>query len=268
MNFDKPLSEGISCVINTLNEEQNIENCISSVSEFADEVIVCDMYSEDRTVEIAKSMGAKIVYHEKTGFVEPARKFAISNAKYTWVLVLDADERMTETLGKKLREIESEDKASAVSFWSLFWYFGDWVRNGGFFSGNWTRFFKKNFYLDNYTEQEKYVHHNFRNLKNTKNTLKLSNNYYIKHYAYPTVEKYINKTVRKYAILESEQLAKKDDKYSNLNIILVPIKEFIIRYFLKKGFKEGLRGFILCTLYSLYKFNVYANLWYLKSRGE
>ena len=72
----------ISVVINTLNEENNIGACIESVQGFADEIVVCDMYSDDRTVEIAESYGAKVVFHERVGFVEPARFFAISQASF------------------------------------------------------------------------------------------------------------------------------------------------------------------------------------------
>ena len=83
----------ITLVINTLNEEGHIAGCINSAKSIADEIIVCDMYSDDDTVKIAESLGAKIVFHERTGFVEPARHFAISKASYEWVLVLDADEQ-------------------------------------------------------------------------------------------------------------------------------------------------------------------------------
>src|SRR5688572_27812596 len=96
---------GIAVVINTLNEESNIGNCIDSVLELADEIVVCDMHSEDRTLEIARQKGARVVLHPRTGFVEPARRFAISQARHEWVLVLDADERMTDMLAARLKEI-------------------------------------------------------------------------------------------------------------------------------------------------------------------
>jgi glycosyltransferase involved in cell wall biosynthesis len=100
--MDKPT---ISVVINTYNEEANIKKCIESVLSFADEIVVCDMYSEDNTVSIAQSYGATIIYHEKVGFVEPARYFAISNAKGMWILVLDADEFIEENVKIKLKEL-------------------------------------------------------------------------------------------------------------------------------------------------------------------
>jgi glycosyltransferase involved in cell wall biosynthesis len=137
------MSNRISLVVNTLNEEKNIADCINSATPWVDEIIVCDMYSDDRTVEIATSLNARIVNHERTGFVEPARFFAISQAAHDWVLVLDADEQLTEKLGRKLREIANQNQVDAVSFASLFNYFGGPVYHGGFFNNNWTRFSEK-----------------------------------------------------------------------------------------------------------------------------
>src|SRR3990170_426056 len=99
----------ISVIINTFNEERNIERAIRSV-EWADEIVVCDMYSDDKTVEIARKMGARVIFYKKAGFVEPARNFAISKASNKWILVLDADEVIAETLVRRLQEIANATK--------------------------------------------------------------------------------------------------------------------------------------------------------------
>ena len=134
---------GIALVINTLNEEKNIGDCIDSVGSLVNEIVVCDMYSDDRTAEIATLKGAQVVLHPRIGFVEPARKFAISQASQEWVLVLDADERMTPQLANRLIQVTQEDSCDVVSFWSLYWYFGGWVRHGGFFGGGVAAFHKE-----------------------------------------------------------------------------------------------------------------------------
>ena len=87
----------ISVVINTLNAERLLEKCLLSIQD-ADEIIICDMYSEDRTIEIAKKFNCKIVYHQKTGIVEPARNWAMDQAAGEWILVLDADENVFEQI--------------------------------------------------------------------------------------------------------------------------------------------------------------------------
>ncbi|MCX6704287.1 MAG: glycosyltransferase family 2 protein [Candidatus Woesebacteria bacterium] len=104
----------ISVVINTLNEEKNLPRAIASVKGLANEIVICDMESEDRTVDLAKSLGAKVFTHGKTGYVEPARNFAVSKASNPWVLVLDADEEVPDKLALKISQILKNPKAHAV----------------------------------------------------------------------------------------------------------------------------------------------------------
>lgn len=226
------------------------------------------MYSDDQTCKIAEELGARIIYHKRTGFVEPARYYAISEAKYDWVLVLDADERMTEKLGSRLFEVVEDNIIDVVSFWSLFWYFGGWVRHGGFFSPIWTRFFKKSIYIETYNENEELVHQNFKSLSKVKNKITLSSEYYILHYAYPSIDKYINKTVAKYALIEAEQYYNNGRKFSILYLILIPIKEFIVRYLIKRGFLDGIRGFILAVLFASFKFSIWSNYWFIREQNK
>lgn len=252
-----------SLVINTLNEESNIADCIKSALPYADEIVVCDMLSDDKTVEIAEKMGAKIVRHERTGYVEPARHFAISQATGEWVLVLDADERMTEKLGKKLIEIANEGKYDAVEFWSLYWYFGDWVKHGDFFHGRWARFFKKKTYLETYKKNEEYIHHNFDEIQRYNNKVMLGPEYYIKHYAYSTIESYCVKTVGRYARIEAEQFYATGRKFTYFRLFADPIYH-ILRNYLKGGFRGGTRFFILTMLKAFFRFSLWANLWVLE----
>lgn len=254
----------ISVVINTLNEEDNISGCIESVVELADEIIVCDMHSDDRTTEIAEEFGARLFYHERAGYVEPARHYAISQALHEWVLVLDADERMTKRLAEKLKSIAKEDKADAVSFWSLFWYFGGWVGNGGFFSDGWWRFFRRGTYLSLYESREILVHGNFRVFKGHRNTIRLDSKHYILHLAYPNVEKYVYKTIGTYARIEAEQRRRDGARFSLGRLLGETAKAFVGRYIIRKGFKDGIRGLILCFFYAVFRFSVWANIWFFE----
>ena len=98
----------ISVVINTLNEEKNLPRVLASVKKLADEIVVVDMESNDKTREIARKAGARVFKHKRMGYVEPARNFAIGKAKSEWILILDADELVTETLAKKLKGISNK----------------------------------------------------------------------------------------------------------------------------------------------------------------
>lgn len=258
----------ISLVINTLNEEGNVGDCIDSVKGLADEIIVCDMHSEDRTADIARSKGARVVFHPRTGFVEPARRHAILQARGEWILVLDADERMTERLANKLRELTRGDTCDVVAFWNLYWYFGGWIRHGGFFNGQWRRFFRRRVYLETYSVTDEQVHHNFESLTRATAILQLPKEYHIRHYAYPTVEKYLSKTLGTYARIEGEQYVQGGRHFSLVRMLGEPLKEFIMRYLVRRGFLDGMRGFILACLYSGYRFCVWANIWSIQNRGS
>lgn len=255
---------GISLVINTLNEEKNIASCITSAKDLADEIIVCDMFSDDGTVEIAASLGARIIFHERTEFVEPARFFAISKATCEWVLILDADERMTEKLAVELRKLVQSDSLDLVLFASLFNYFGRYVKHGGFFFNSWPRLFRKSKYLEVYEQNEERVHQNFVNLRNsTVNQIRLPKDYYIIHEAYPTIEKYIQKTIDKYSIIESNGRYNAGEKVTFIKVWLAPLKEFLMSYIMRAGFRDGKIGLIICFLKSQHTFYVLLNLWFL-----
>lgn len=257
-----PVRPGVSVVINTLDEEENIAECISSVRDLADEIVVCDMHSVDRTADIARENGARVVFHERAGFVEPARRFAIEAAECKWVLVLDADERMTPPLAARLREIASGNEWDVVAFWSLYWYFGGWVRHGGFFHDQWRRFFQRDVYLKTYSNTEEQIHHNFESLRRAR-VLTLTRDCHIVHYAYPTVEKYVVKTVGRYARIEAEQYLNRGVRFSLFRMLGEPAKEFGVRFILRQGYRDGLRGFVLTCLYCAFRFSVWANVWFL-----
>ena len=99
----------ISVVINTLNAQRLLDDVLESVKD-ADEIIICDMHSEDETIEIAQRHKCKIFYHERTGIVELARNWAMEQASGDWILVLDADEIVTPELWKYLREYANNPK--------------------------------------------------------------------------------------------------------------------------------------------------------------
>ena len=101
----------IAVVINTWQEEGNIADAIKSAKKVADEIVVVDTYSSDKTVEIARKHGALVYLHEYLGYVEPVRNFAVSKAKSDWILILDADERISDTLADKIKKEVAKSSA-------------------------------------------------------------------------------------------------------------------------------------------------------------
>ena len=104
----------ISVVVNTLNEELRLGYALRSVKEWADEIVVVDMHSDDRTAEIAASFAARVFLHERAGYADPARAYAVDQSTGDWILVLDADELIPEPLSRRLRAIAANDEADAV----------------------------------------------------------------------------------------------------------------------------------------------------------
>lgn len=133
----------ISACIITLNEEDNISRCLASLK-FADEIIVLDSGSSDRTTELAKSFGAKIVRREFDDYVSQ-KNHVVSLAKNSWILSVDADEEISAKLENEIREIlggrEPEEDGFLIP--RLTMYMGKWIRHGGWYPNYRVRLFKK-----------------------------------------------------------------------------------------------------------------------------
>jgi glycosyltransferase involved in cell wall biosynthesis len=133
----------LSVVITAWNEEKNLPRVVQSVASFADEVIVVDTQSTDKTVEIAKSLKCKVFHHQNTSVVEPVRNFSISKAKGDWILLLDADEEVSSSLASQLLEIVKSDSADYVRIPRKNIIFGQWIKTSHWWPDYVYRFFKK-----------------------------------------------------------------------------------------------------------------------------
>jgi len=135
----------ISVMINTLNEEANLPYALRSVAPWADEIIVVDMHSEDRTVAIAERYGATVYLHERMGFADPARAFAFAQTTGDWILVLDADELIPAPLSRQLQQVAREDSADVVTVRRVEYMLGAPLEHTGYqpTQNKHTRFFKR-----------------------------------------------------------------------------------------------------------------------------
>jgi len=133
----------ISVVINTLNEEKNLSRALTSIKNFADEIVVVDMKSDDKTQDIARKSGAKVYEHQRMGYVEPARNYAIGKASKDWILVLDADEEVPPSLEKELKKIAENADADYYRIPRKNIIFGKWVKHSRWWPDYNIRFFKK-----------------------------------------------------------------------------------------------------------------------------
>ncbi|MFZ5932589.1 MAG: glycosyltransferase family 2 protein [Patescibacteria group bacterium] len=246
--------EKISVVINTLNEEKNLPKAVHSIRNLADEIIVVDMYSTDETAKIAKKLGAKIFEHERTGYVEPARNFAISKALGPWILVLDADEEVTPKLASRLKKIAQNPKADYYRLPRKNIIFGKWIKHSRWWPDFNIRFFKKGFVAWNE------VIHTVPMTQGTGADLPAKESLAILHYNYSSVTQYLER-MNRYTDIQARILVKERHKFIWKDLITRPTGEFLSRYFAGEGYKDGLHGLALATLQAFSEFILYLKVW-------
>lgn len=255
------MSSKISCVLNTLNEEANIERAIKSV-EWADEIIVCDMYSDDKTVEKARKLGAEIFFHKKEGYVEPARNFAISKAKNEWILILDADEVLPKTLSERLVEIATKMKRiDYVRLPRKNLIFNHFMKASMWWPDYNIRFFKKG--KVKWTDQ---IHRPPQTLGQGLD-LPADEKYAIVHQNYASVSQFLERMDR-YTDIQARQLRQEGYQFDWKDLFEKPLGEFLSRYFAGRGFEDGLHGLALSLLQAFSFMILYLKLWESSKFGE
>jgi len=244
----------ISAVINTYNEEKKLSRALASIKGFANEIIVVDMMSTDRTVDIAKKYGARVFKHKRISFVEPARNFAISKAKNDWVIILDADEEIPETLKIFLKQEVKEPQAEFYRLPRKNIIFGKWMKHTGWWPDYNIRFFKKG------TVTWNQVIHSVPMTTGVGFDLPASEELSIKHKAYSSVEEYVSR-MNRYTSVQARELNRIKIEFDWTFLIMKPSSEFLRRYFAEEGFKDGIHGLALSLLQALSELVVYVKLW-------
>ena len=244
----------LSLVIITLNEENSIQRCIESVK-FAKEVIVVDSGSTDRTKEIAETLGAKVIHQEWLGY-GAQKKFATQKATCSWVLSLDADEWLSESLQDEIQEVVSRDGMgySVYSMRRLSQYMDKWIYHGGWFPDWQMRLFKNGYAQWDEAEE---IH---ETIKTKEETARLAGIIY--HKPFESIKEQVDVNF-KYAKLIAEKKFKGGRRqYSPYPIILKTLSRFVENFIFKSGFRDGTRGFIIAVnsaqsymmqLYHLYR---------------
>lgn len=244
----------ISVVINTRNEEKNLLRALTCVKELAGEVVVVDMESTDQTVKIAKKAGAKVYTHRPTGYVEPARNFAISKAVGDWILILDADEEVGGELKNRLREIAQKPKADFYRLPRKNIIFRRWIRHSRWWPDYNIRFFKKGKVV--WSE----IIHSVPETHGKGLDLEATEDNAIIHYHYESIEQFINR-LNNYTTQHAKLLIKDGYKFSWKDIITKPTAEFVSRYFAGEGYKDGVHGLALASLQSFSELVLYLKVW-------
>jgi glycosyltransferase involved in cell wall biosynthesis len=244
----------ISVVINTYNEAEKLPACLDSLAGWVDEIVVVDMGSQDRTLEILKKYQAKISPHKYLPYVEPARNFGLSLAQGNWILVIDPDERIPEALAQKLQTIVDQDRFEVVNIPRKNIIFGKWIRHSNWWPDYHVRFFKKG--KVSWSERI----HLYPKVEGRVLELPAQENLAIEHLNYETVSQFLERQNR-YSGVGAQNRFDEGERFSFLNFFWKPMRVFLQRYVRHAGFADGFYGFALCVLSSYAQLCEEVKLW-------
>jgi glycosyltransferase involved in cell wall biosynthesis len=235
----------LSVLIITLNEERYIKSLLEDI-DFADEIIVIDSYSTDKTVEIIKSFtNVKLIQNQFINYTSQ-RNFALDHAKNDWILFIDADEIITPKLKVEiLSTINNKDAASAYLIYRIFMFKNKKLNFSGWQTDKIFRLFNKSacrYNEDRMVHEKLIVKGKIAVLKNK-----------IIHFSYISYQEYKLK-MKKYGILKANEKIKKGQNPAKLLLFFHPIYTFLYQYIIRLGFLDGIRGVIICYLnaYSIF----------------
>ena len=247
----------ISVVINTINEEQNLPRALASIKSLADEIVVVDMKSDDDTQVIAKKAGAKVYEHKRTGYVEPARNFAISKATGEWILILDADEEITNELKNEIKRIVNNPKADYFRIPRKNIIFGKWIKHSRWWPDYNIRLFKKGHV--SWSE----IIHSVPMTTGKGMDFDDKDTFAIVHHHYETIDQYIGR-MNNYTSEHAKNLVSGGYEFGWSDLISKPTNEFLSRFFQGEGYKDGLHGLVLALLQAFSELVLYLKVWQLK----
>jgi len=251
----------LSVVINTLNEEKNLPRCLKAVRGWVDEIVVVDMHSEDKTRQIAKKAGARVYKHKRTGYVEPARNFAISKAKGEWILVVDADEVVSGGLKKRIDKIIKKPGADYYRVPRKNIIFGKWIKHSRWWPDYNIRFFRKGFV--DWSE----IIHSVPVTTGKGADLEAKEENALVHYHYESIEQFVVR-MNNYTSRHAELLVKDGYKFDWSDLVRKPGGEFLSRYFAGEGYKDGVHGLALAGLQALSELVLYLKVWQKEGFSE
>lgn len=241
----------LSVVIITLNEEKNLPRCLDSVQDIADEIVVADSFSTDRTKEIVKSYGGKIFQKAFDGYVNQ-KNFANSKATYNYILSLDADEVLSDELRVSVKKVKSNFEADGYTLNRLTNYAGKWVRHSGWYPDRKLRLFDR--------RKGKWdgliIHEEFK-LEPGSRQQHLKGD--LLHYSFNSVEEH-KKQSEKFTTLGAEADFLKGKTAPFYKIWFGPVVKFFQSYFFRLGFLDGRTGFTICWLSAAATHTKYAKL--------
>lgn len=250
------MKKKITLLIPTKNEEVNIEACILSAIDIVDDVYVVDSFSTDNTVQLAETLGAKVISRKFDNYSDQ-KNWAIAQIPGDWVLLLDADEQLTPELKQEITQLIEQDK---LGEYQAYWvyrknvFFGKEINYSGYQKDKVIRLFQKD--VCQYTNK---VHETLQ-VDGKVSFLKEK----LYHNTYRGFDFHIAK-LSQYASLQAQDYDKKTGKLTAHHFIVKPGMRFFKHYIIKQGFRDGIPGLILSSLNAYATFLRYVKLWMLRN---
>lgn len=240
----------ISGNIITLNEEKNIEQCIESLRQVCDEIVVVDSGSSDRTVEIAKSLGAIVIDQPYLGD-GIQKNVALTHVSNDWVLSLDADERLTAEMVQAIKSLDlNNSDIDAYAFRRKNMIGSRWIKYCGWYPDYCIRLYNKNSAkFDNVKQHARVIARNVQRL-----------NVDIVHYSFKNVSELFSKAGRGYPTRSAKIMYLAGKRTNKWAPFTHGLSAFIKCYFIKKGFLQGVDGFSVALSASVNSYLKYARL--------
>ena len=248
----------ISAVLITFNEEANISSALQSLAGIADEIIVVDSFSTDRTVKLARECTDRVVERKWTNYSDQ-KNFADALASHPWILSLDADERISDDLRAEILALKVQDPSCAgFSMPRLVFYLGRWIRHCGWYPDRKVRLFRKDaaHWEGEYVHETLAVRGEIRKLKGP-----------LHHFTYRTIGDHLTR-LDQFADLGAQKLYAQGRKSRWYHLLVLPFSRFLKSYLLKRGFLDGFAGVVVSVLNGYSIFVRYAKLREIWKKGE
>ncbi len=242
----------LSVVIITLNEEKNIERCLRSVMPVADEIVVVDSSSTDRTCEIAQQHGARVVTQAFMGYVKQ-RAFADECATHNHILAIDADEVLSAELQESISEIKKAPKYNAYRMARLNFYCGLPIKHGGWYPDKKLRLYDRT--KGKWHGEMVHEHWQLNHIQEPVGILKGD----LLHYTFNTISDHI-KQIEKFTEMSARAAVAQGKDCSLLKVWLGPKWTFFAMYIIKLGFLDGYYGLLVCKFSAMAAMIKYAKI--------
>lgn len=246
----------ISAALATYNEEQNIVDCLESLKQFTDEIVVVDGTSTDRTAQLAQKFGARVIITTNKPMFHINKNLAINTCRGDWIFLIDADERVNRELAAEIKQVVKQDPKEN-GFWvnRRNWFLGGFLTKGGAYPDQVIRLFRKGKgRLPEVSVHEQVaIDGEVGHLKND-----------ILHFADPNFTRYLLRANR-YTTQTAAEIAQKDQGRGPLSVtyymLIKPIVTFFSIYVRHRGYVDGFRGFVWALFSAAHHFLAYVKYW-------